>query len=198
MFQLGAWMVGDTLNIGTESLSTYVDAFQRYLDGEKFQQDKQVVQGVAEQLGKEVQGAARVFGEEVKKITEDLGAAEQKAANAINQFGKEVVPVLNEFSKSGQAVVEELEKFSENIQQQNPEAKELGGTVLSSLLETLEKVNNSLEPQQSENPSTSSSANISEHSTQKEPSLGKKPSAELEALIIPQDMPENRTTEKAK
>ena len=145
MFQLGAWMVGDSLAVGKGNLSEYVDAFQRYLNGDEFQQDKQAMQDAAKQLGKEVQGAAQVLTEEAKRVTKDLGITEQKAAEAIEQLGNELAPVLNEFSKSGQAVVEELEKFSENMEAQNLEGKELGSTILSSLLKTLEQVNNSLE-----------------------------------------------------
>ena len=129
MFQLGAWMVGDSLTTGKESLSEYVDAFQRYLNGDKFQQDKEAVQAAAKQLGQEVQGVAQVLADEAKRVTKDLGITEQKAAEAIEQLGTELAPVLNEFSKSGQAVVEELEKFSENMKAQNPEAKELGSTI---------------------------------------------------------------------
>ena len=145
MFQLGAWMVGDSLTTGKESLSEYVDAFQRYLSGDEFQQDKQAMQAAAKQLSKEVQGAAQVLTEEAKRVTKDLGITEQKAAKAIEQLGNEFAPILTECSKSGRAVVEELEKFSENMETQNPEAKELGSTILSSLLKTLEQVNNSLE-----------------------------------------------------
>ena len=152
MFQLGAWMVGDSLSSGTENLSGYVDAFQRYLDGDEFQQDKQAVQDVAKQLSQEVQGAAQIITEEAKKVTKDLGITEQKAAQAIEQLGTELAPLLNDFSKNGQAVVEELEKFSENLAEQNPEAKELGSTILLSLLKTLEKVNDNLEQPDSVQP----------------------------------------------
>ena len=146
MFQLGAWVVGDSLNAGSESLSSYVNAFQRYLDGDQFQQDKQVMKSAAQQLGKDVQGATQVLTEEFKKTIKDLGIAEEKAAQAIEQFGTELAPVIGELSQSREVVVNELEKFTKNLQEQNPEAKELGKTILSSLLKTLEQVNDNLEP----------------------------------------------------
>lgn len=146
MFQLGAWVVGDSLNAGSESLSSYVNAFQRYLDGDQFQQDKQVMKSAAQQLGKEVQGATQVLTEEFKKTIKDIGITEEKAAQAIEQFGTELAPVIGELSQSREVVVNELEKFTKNLQEQNPEAKELGKTILSSLLKTLEQVNDNLEP----------------------------------------------------
>ena len=146
MFQLGAWVVGDSLNAGSESLSSYVNAFQRYLDGDQFQQDKQVMKSAAQQFGKEVQGATQVLTEEFKKTIKDIGITEEKAAQAIEQFGTELAPVIGELSQSREVVVNELEKFTKNLQEQNPEAKELGKTILSSLLKTLEQVNDNLEP----------------------------------------------------
>ncbi len=146
MFQLGAWMVGDSLSAGSDSLTGYVDAFQRYLNGDQFQQDKKVLEDGAKQLGKDVQGVADALTEEVKKVTKDLGMTEEKAAEAVEQFGQEIAPVLGELSKSSEAIVAELERFTKNIEAQNPEAKELGTTILSSLLKTLEAVNESIDP----------------------------------------------------
>lgn len=146
MFQLGAWMVGDSLSASSDSLTGYVDAFQRYLNGDQFQQDKRVLEDSAKQLGKDVQGVANALTEEVKKVTKDLGLTEEKAAEAVEQFGEELAPVLSELSKSSEAIVAELEKFTKSIDEQNPEAKELGSTILASLLKTLEKVNESIDP----------------------------------------------------
>ncbi len=152
MFQLGAWMVGDSLSAGSDSLTGYVDAFQRYLNGDQFQQDKQVLEDSAKQLGKDVQGVANALTEEVKKVTKDLGLTEEKAAEAVEQFGEELAPVLSELSKSSEAIVAELEKFTKSIDEQNPEAKELGSTILASLLKTLEKVNESIDPNTNSQP----------------------------------------------
>ncbi len=146
MFQLGAWMVGDSLSAGNESLSSYVDAFQRYLQGDQFQQDKRALQDSVKQLGQEAQGMAEALTEEVKKATNDLSLLEEQAAQTVEQVGDELVPVIDELSKSSQAISDELTKFTQNIESQTSEGKELGATILSSLLETLEKVNNSIEP----------------------------------------------------
>ena len=69
MFQLGAWMVGDSLSAGSDSLTGYVDAFQRYLNGDQFQQDKQFIENGAKQLSQEVQGVADALTIEMKKVT---------------------------------------------------------------------------------------------------------------------------------
>jgi len=93
-----------------------------------------------------VQGMTATLEQELERLTKELGLTEEKAAAVIEQFGGELAPVIGELSKSSQAVVQELEKFTENIQFQNEEGKELGSTILSSLLKTLETVNESLEP----------------------------------------------------
>jgi len=155
MLELGAWMVGDSISSGGESLIGYVDAFQRYLNGEKFQQDKQVLQSAAEQIGKDVQGMAKVLGDEVQKATQELSITEQKAAQAIEQFGNELAPVIGEFSKSSQAIVEELEKFTENIELQDQQGQEIGTTILSSLLKALETVNENIESSDNSEPDDS-------------------------------------------
>lgn len=144
MFQLGAWMVGDSLNAGSDSLSNYVDAFQRYLNGDEFKKDKQAMTDAAQQLGQEVRGAAKTFENKVKNTVTELGVTEQKAAEVVEQLGTELAPVLGELSKSSQAVVKELDELAKNLKSQSSETKELGSTLLSSLLKTLERVNDDL------------------------------------------------------
>jgi len=145
MLELGAWMLGDSMNSGTDSLSNYVGAFQRYLKGDKFQQDKQELQRAAEQLGEEVQGMTQALEQEVNKGVESLAEAEEQAAQTIEQLGDELAPIVGELSKSSQAVVEELEKFTQNLEAQSEQGKELGSTILSSFLNALETVNDSIE-----------------------------------------------------
>ena len=147
MFQLGAWMVGDSLKIGDghgdESLLGYVDAFQRYLQGEQFKEDKKVLEQGIEQLGKEAEGMAKVLNQEMEKATEDLA----KAAEVVTQLGNELAPVMGELAKSGKAISDELEKFVKNLENQNAEGKEVGASVLTSLLIALERVNSEIEKQ---------------------------------------------------
>ena len=55
MFQLGAWMIGDAIQLGSETLSEYVGAFNNYLQSDKFQQDKTVVTEQVNKVAHEAQ-----------------------------------------------------------------------------------------------------------------------------------------------
>lgn len=152
MFQLGAWMMGDSLKIGSseDSLLGYVNAFQRYLQGDKFQDDKKALQEGVEQLSKEAENMAEVLSKELEKASIDMAQAEVKAAQAIEELGQELAPVVGELARSGKMISDELNKFVKNIENKNAEGKELGTTVLKSLLLALEKVNQGIEQSQSE------------------------------------------------
>jgi len=43
IFQLGAWMVGDAIQIGTDSVSKCVGAFQECLSGDEFEENNAIV-----------------------------------------------------------------------------------------------------------------------------------------------------------
>jgi hypothetical protein len=118
MFQLGAWMVGDSLNIGDgeDSLLGYVNAFQRYLQGDQFQEDKKTIQEGVEQLGKEAEVMAETLNKELEKASTDLAEVEGKAAQAVEQLGEELAPVVDQLAKSGKAISDELEKFAKNLE----------------------------------------------------------------------------------
>jgi len=144
MFQLGAWMVGDAIKVGSSSVSEYVDAFQKYLQGEQFQQDKQQVQqqiNVAENVARET---IKSVNTEVNNAIEELSQLEEPAAEAVEQLGNELSPVVEELAKSGSAVIQELEKLTQGLEQAQQQEQQAGETFLASLLATLEKLNNSV------------------------------------------------------
>ena len=145
LFQLGAWMVGESLELGSDSLLGYVTAFQKYLNGEQWQQDKKVIREGVNQLGKEAENMAETLSQQLNKATDDLQQVEKQAAQAVEQLGDELAPVMGELARSGKAIAEELDKFSRNIEQQNTEGQELGTTVMKSLLEALQKMNQSMD-----------------------------------------------------
>jgi len=145
MFQLGAWMVGENLDLGSNTLLGYVNAFQEYLSGDKWQQDKQVIEEGVKQLGKEAESMAGALTQELSEATGDLGQVEQEAAKVVDQLGVELAPVMGELAKSGKVLVDQLGEFTRNIEQQDAEGKELGTTIMESLAKTLQTVNESMQ-----------------------------------------------------
>jgi len=130
MFQLGAWMVGENLDLGNNNLLGYVTAFQEYLNGDKWKQDKQAIEQGVKQLGKEAEGMAGALTQELSKATGDMDQVEQQAAQVVEQLGEELAPVMGELAKSGKVLVDELGEFTRNIEQQDAEGKELGTTIM--------------------------------------------------------------------
>ena len=145
MFQLGAWLVGDVIQLGSSSLNEYVDAFQDYLQSDKFQQDKSAMQEQVNTATVEAQQAIESIGAELNNVMGELAAKEDEAAQAIEQLGEELAPMVQELGKSGSLLMEQLEAFTQSLEQTELTEQQAGQTFLQSLTETLEKLNQSLE-----------------------------------------------------
>ena len=151
MFQLGAWMVGDAIQTGSDSVAEYVGAFQEYLSGDEFQQSKEVVQ---EQLSNLSQSAAEVVKDVEKEMStamKEFSINEEQMAQTIEQLGDELAPVVSEVAKSSTELVQQLEQFIVNIEESaNLMDQQSGEKILESLAETFEKLNESIEEGASE------------------------------------------------
>ena len=145
MFQLGAWLVGDVIQLGSSSLNEYVGAFQDYLQSDKFQQDKSAMQEQVNTATVEAQQAIESIGEELNNVMGELAAKEDEAAQAIEQLGEELAPMVQELGKSGSLLMEQLEAFTQSLEQTELTEQQAGQTFLQSLTETLEMLNQSLE-----------------------------------------------------
>ncbi len=145
MFQLGAWMVGDAIQLGSSSLSEYVGAFQEYLQSDKFLQDKSLVQEQVKVATSEAQQAIESLGTELTSTMQELTATKGEAAQAIEQFGNELSPVVQELAKSGSVLMEQLEIFTESLEQIDVTKQEAGQTFLEGLTVMLETLNKSVE-----------------------------------------------------
>jgi len=145
MFQVGAWMVGDAIQLGTGTVSDYVQSFQDYLKGDKFQQDKAQV---ADQLNAAKEAAKVAVEQAEKEVTaamKDMVDSEQEMAAAVEQLGEELSPMLEELGNSGAQLITELEKFTKGLQQTDTGEQQAGKELMQSLLRTLEKLNQSIE-----------------------------------------------------
>jgi len=145
MIELVAWSVGDALQVSTGELTGYVDSFQDYLQGEKFQEDRaRVEQGVKEM--------AKVASEAMKSVEQDLAEAmseidvsEEELATAIKELGDELSPLAEEMAKSGTNLMAELEKFTQGLENATADEQQSGQQLIDSLIETIEKLNDAAE-----------------------------------------------------
>jgi len=145
MIELVAWSVGDALQVGTGELTGYVDSFQDYLQGEKFQEDRaRVEQGVKEM--------AKVASEAMKSVEQDLAEAmseidvsEEELATAIKGLGDKLSPLAEEMAKSGTDLMAELEKFTQGLENATADEQQSGQQLIDSLIETIEKLNDAAE-----------------------------------------------------
>jgi len=175
MFQLGAWMVGDTLDIGADSLTGYVNAFQKYLQGDAWQQNKKVIIDQAQQAATVAEETIKQAAKEMEKISAEFGKIESEVATAVEQIGNDLAPVFGELAKSGQSIVQELEKFSQNLEQKDDDEKAVGTDFIRSLEKALETLNRSIEEGVSEphkldqaNPTESAPSNSNSENVVKE------------------------------
>jgi len=145
MIELVAWSVGDALEVGTGELAGYVDSFQDYLQGEKFQEDRaRVEEGVKEM--------AAIASETMKSVEQDLADAmsdisvsEEELAAAIQELGDELSPLAEEMAKDGTDLMVELEKFTQGLENATAEEQASGQKLIESLIEAIEKLNESAE-----------------------------------------------------
>ena len=145
MFQLGAWMVGDAIQLGSNSLNEYVGAFQRYLQSDKFQQDKNVVQQQVTTATEQAQQAFQELGNELAATMQELATKEDEVAQAIEQLGDELSPMVQELGRSGSLLIDQLETFTQSLEQTDASEQQTGQAFLESLTATLEKLNESFE-----------------------------------------------------
>lgn len=145
MFQLGAWMLGDAIQLGNETVSDYVEAFTGYLESEKFARDKQVVKEQLDTAKQQANQALKQLGEELDAATRQLASSEQAAADAMRELGEELAPLVEDLAGDGAKLASELQKFAESIEQQQGDERIAGEAFLASLLQTLEQLNLAIE-----------------------------------------------------
>jgi len=145
MVQLGAWKVGDAIQIGSESLSGYVSGFQEYLQSEKFQEDKQSVQEQVNSAASQAQDALETIGNDLAQALEEFTDPEGEAAIAVEQLGEELSPLVQEIAKSGTELMQQLEVFTEGLQESEDGEQQTGQAFLENLVAMFEKLNHSIE-----------------------------------------------------
>lgn len=152
MIQLGAWMVGDAIQLGAGSLSSYAQAFQEYLQGDEFQQDKLNFEQKMNEVTVAASGALKSLEQDIEKASSEFEVTEEEVAAVIEELGEELSPVAEELSRSGAQLMQELEKFALGLEDSNSAEQKTGQQFLESLTAALEKLNESIEKGAAEAP----------------------------------------------
>ncbi len=150
MFELGAWLVGDAIQVGSGTLSDLFESFTGYLEGEQFQADK-------EQVRAQLSAAAMAASEAVSSVETDISQAlselkvsEGEISSAIEQMGEELSPVVRELSESGSQLIQQLEQFAQNMESDSQSDSQFGEELLQSLQGVFEQLNSELQTAQPE------------------------------------------------
>lgn len=145
MFELGTWMVGDAIQLGSGTVSEYVESFQDYLKSDEFQSDKEVVaKRIASAKIAAEQGFKKIE-QELARAAEDLAASEGDAAKAIEELSEEMAPLMQELGSEGAQMMQQLQQLSEGLVQSNPEQQAAGERFIASLLEAVKNLNEEFE-----------------------------------------------------
>ena len=144
MLELGAWIIGDAIQLGVGTASKMVESFQTYLQGEEFEQGKQNLNAQMQTAREVAVVAIQDLQKSLSQAAADFKISEQLAANSITQLGEELAPVIEELAITGAQLVEQVEQLEQSLMQMQPEQKKAGEQLLASLLATIEQLEQSL------------------------------------------------------
>ena len=148
MFQLGAWMVGDAIQLGGSTVTDYVESFQDYLKSEKFEDDKTIMQEQIQEATAAAQEALISVEQDFTSAMSELTKSEEDAAQAMQDLGVELAPLVEELSKNGSELAEQLEEFSKNLQESAQDKEggaKSGQKLIEGLIAMLEELNQGIE-----------------------------------------------------
>lgn len=140
MFELGAWMVGDAIQIGSGTLSDLFESFTGYIEGEQFQSDKEQVQQQLSSAALAAKEAVSSVEVDINQALQELKASEGEMAAAISQMGDELSPVVRELTDSGSQLIAQLEQFAQNLETQAQENPDFGKELMQSLVDVFEQL----------------------------------------------------------
>ena len=145
MLELGAWMIGDAIQLGAGTAAKMVESFQEYLQGDEFQQDKQNINTQLQTARDAAVVAVQDLHKNLSQAAADFKISEQLAAQSVTQLGEELAPVIEGLAATGAHLVEQVEQLEQSLAQMQPEQREAGEQLLESLLATIDRLNQSLQ-----------------------------------------------------
>ncbi len=145
MFQLGVWMVGDSIKLGSSTASEYLESFQGYLQSDTFDQDKQAVHKQFNTAKGVAQDAIRQVEEDLNQAAEEFANSQQVAAEAIAGLGEDLAPLVKELASNGAELMAQLEQFAEGLENSGTDRQQAGAKFLDSLIQSMDKLNHAMQ-----------------------------------------------------
>ena len=145
MVQLGAWMVGDAIQLGSSTLSDYVNSFQEYLSSDEFESDKAVVKQQIDTARAQASAAIENVESELTAAAESLLHSEQLAVESMQELSQELAPLVESLAGEGAQLATELQNLAESLQQHSDGQSPIGAEFLNSLMAALERINQAVE-----------------------------------------------------
>lgn len=146
--ELSAWLIGDVLQLGVDTISNTLETFQNYLGSEQFSQDKAVVQ---QQIGNAANAAEQIISSleaQVNDVLQGVTESESEAIQSVEQLTQELAPVIEDLGEKGVEVARQLDQIVQNMKHSAVDEsgeKPVGSGIVIALLEGLSSLNASLE-----------------------------------------------------
>jgi len=77
IFQLGAWIVGGTIQQGSSTVTEFIESFDDYLQSDEFDTDKETIRNQVDSATESAKNAAQNIEDELQKIVKELEQATQ-------------------------------------------------------------------------------------------------------------------------
>ncbi|MEM7357473.1 MAG: hypothetical protein AAF431_00035 [Pseudomonadota bacterium] len=158
MFELSAWLVGDALLQGTNTVSKTIEAFQNYLQSDEFEQDQEVIKEQIETAKDSAQEVFKQLEEDLNRAAEEWQSSEQDVNEAtretFKQLSEELAPVLQEMAESGSEFALQLEEFARGLEQSAPDQQQASVDMINRLIASLENLKAQVQNDQQEANST--------------------------------------------
>jgi hypothetical protein len=145
IFQLGVWMVGDSIKLGSSRASEYLESFQGYLQSDQFDQDKQAVHKQFNTAKGVAQDAIRKVEEDLSQAADEFANSEHVTAEVVAGLGEELAPLVKELASNGAELMSLLEQFSEGLEPSNTDRQQADAKFLDSLSQSMEKLNHAMQ-----------------------------------------------------
>lgn len=146
--ELSAWLIGDVMQLGADTISKTIETFQNYLGSDKFAQDKAVVQ---KQINNAAQATEQIISSlesQVNDVLQGVVESESDAIESVEQLTEELAPVMEDLGEKGVEVAKQLDQLVQNMKQSAVDEsgeKPVGSGIVIALLEALANLNTSLE-----------------------------------------------------
>lgn len=155
-FELSAWLLGDALLQGSDTVAKTLETFQEYLQSDEFEQDqvaiKQQIEAAKESAQEVFKQLERDLNQAAGELTDSEQSASEAATEALKELTDELAPVLDELATSGSELATQLEDFTRGLEQGYPDQQGSGHTasleLIDRVIEALEELKLQVEKDQ--------------------------------------------------